>query len=65
MGLCRVDLRAGGDVINGGNAGWLGFTAGEAIGDDDSDRDMTAVMVFVIGNDRLPILRWLSWPRAA
>lgn len=33
MGRCRVDRRAGGDVMSGGRGGWFGFEAGEVTGD--------------------------------
>jgi len=53
MGLCRFDRRAGGDVISGGNGGWLGFEEGEDTGDGEvageaevsSVGDMTAAMI--------------------
>lgn len=35
VGLCRVDRREGGDVINGGNGGWLGFEDGEDTGEGE------------------------------
>jgi hypothetical protein len=35
FGRCKVDRRAGGDVISGGNGGWLGFEEGEETGDGE------------------------------
>lgn len=35
VGRCRLVRREGGDVINGGNGGWLGFEDGEDTGDGE------------------------------
>jgi len=35
VGLCKVDRRAGGDVISGGKGGWFGFEDGEETGDGE------------------------------
>jgi hypothetical protein len=47
IGRGSVLLRPGGEVINGGSAGWLGFAPGEASAGDEfgdgDDGDMTSI----------------------